>query len=148
MTTAQLWTTAEAAAVAGVQPDSWRGLMRKARQEGVDLRADRALWPDQRTPMYVAQRTLEWLDTRPRGISRDFHIANHVAAAGPGAEIAELIAVVPHPDRFDPDALREALTQSGFRIGDITVASSRGEAEQQRPRRRSHRHQQEVTNNG
>lgn len=115
----QLWTTAEAAAVAGVQPDSWRGLMRKARSEGIDLRADRSLWPDQRTPLYVARRTLQWLDTRPRGGPR--HQRTSTTATVPGTEITELIAVVPHPERIDPDALRESLAQSGYRVGDVSV---------------------------
>lgn len=116
----QLWTTAEAAAVAGVQPDSWRGLMRKARSEGIDLRADRSLWPDQRTPLYIAGRTLEWLDTRPRGGPRNQH-TNRTTATVPGTEITELIAVVPHPDRVDPDALRQSLAQSGYRVGDVSI---------------------------
>ena len=136
MTATQLWTTAEAAAVAGVQPDSFRSLMRKARQEGIDLRADRARWPDQRTPMYDARRTLNWLDTRPRGTSRDFHIANRSTAAGSGAEITELIAVVPHPEHVDPDALREALTQSGYRVGEVSVVLSRTTTEPSKNRSR------------
>lgn len=124
MTEDQLWTTAEAAAVAGVQPDSWRGMMRKARNEGIDLRADRALWPDQRTPLYVARRTLDWLDTRPRSGPREQH-TTRPAATVPGTEITELIAVVPHPNLFDPDALRECLTQSGYRVGDVSVVAKK-----------------------
>jgi len=35
--------------------------------------------------------------------------------------VGELIAVVPHPERIDPDALRESLAQSGYRVGDVSV---------------------------
>ncbi|UCN12796.1 MULTISPECIES: hypothetical protein [Mycobacterium avium complex (MAC)] len=119
----ELWTTAEAAAAAGVRPDSFRGLMRKARLDGIDLRADRTLWPDHRTPMYDAQRVRRWLDTRPRVVS-SAHREEPAAASRPPAEIAALIAVVSHPDRFDTDALRDALDHSGYRVGELSVVAT------------------------
>lgn len=120
-----LWTTAEAAAVAGVRTDSFRGLMRKARLDGVDLRADRALWPDHRTPMYDASLVRRWLASRPR-LAGGVRSAEPASVPAPKAEIAALIAVVTHPDRFDPDALRDVLDHSGYRVGEVSVVSNDG----------------------
>jgi hypothetical protein len=121
-----LWTTAEAAAAAGVRPDSFRGLMRKARVDGIDLRANRSLWPDHRTPMYDAQQVRRWLDTRPRAGSVVDHREEPAAAPESVAEIAALIAVVTHPDRFDSDALRHVLDHSGYRVGEVSVVPNDG----------------------
>ena len=48
----RLLTTREAAALAGISPAGVRQLARRARAKGVELRAPREAWPDQRTPLY------------------------------------------------------------------------------------------------
>lgn len=118
----ELWTTAEAAAAAGLRPDSFRGLMRYARLGGVDLRATRALWPDHRTPVYDAHRVRRWLDSRPRAGSGG-RGKEPDAPAEAVTEIAALIAVVACPDGFDTDALRQALDHSGYRVGEVSVVA-------------------------
>lgn len=58
-------TTGQAAARAGVSLSGWRTLAGRALQQGIDLRAPAAEWPDRRTPLYDGERVAEYLAARP-----------------------------------------------------------------------------------
>ena len=58
-------TTAQAAESLHMLPSSFRAAMSRARAAGVDLRAPRDLWPDQRTPLWDADRLDQWAQSRP-----------------------------------------------------------------------------------
>lgn len=118
----ELLSTTAAARAAGVRPDSFRSLMRKARLEGIDLRVDAGLWPDRRTPMYDAEQLRSWLAARPRG---DGGRAPREADAV--QEIAAVVAVVRDPESFDTEALRTALEQRGYRVGEVSAVTDRQE---------------------
>ena len=59
-------TTAQAAALAGMTPATFRKAMTLERRRGRDYRAPRESWPDARTPMWDAELVREWAATRPR----------------------------------------------------------------------------------
>ena len=85
-------TTAEAAAAGGFRTDPFRGLMRDARQAGIDLQAPREAWPDARTPLYDAARLDKWLANRPRGKRRNVVTAVATSTAPDVDELAEAFA--------------------------------------------------------
>lgn len=63
-------TTAQAAESVGMDPAPFRAMMTKLRQRGgPDLRLPADQWPDQRTPIYDAERVAEW-DANRRKWSR------------------------------------------------------------------------------
>lgn len=55
-------TTAQAAALADMQPGAFRGAMARARVAGVDLRTP---GPDRRTPLWDEAGLRAWLAARP-----------------------------------------------------------------------------------
>lgn len=57
-------TTAQAAALCGMAPSTFRKAMTRARAKGVDLRRPADQWPDQRTPTWDPARLREWLAAR------------------------------------------------------------------------------------
>lgn len=60
------WLTGlQAAARCHVSRSGLRSLVQRAAEGGVDVRAPRAVWPDQRTPLYDAQLVEEYLQRRP-----------------------------------------------------------------------------------
>ena len=59
-------TTAQAAALADMDPATFRKAMTRERRRGRDYRAPRDQWPDGRTPMWDADAVREWAATRVR----------------------------------------------------------------------------------
>ena len=59
-------TTAQAAALAGMDPATFRKAMTRERRRGRDYRLPADQWPDARTPMWDAELVREWAATRPR----------------------------------------------------------------------------------
>ena len=59
-------TTAEAAALAGMSPASFRKAMTLERQRGRDYRQPRESWPDARTPLWDADAVRQWSRERAR----------------------------------------------------------------------------------
>lgn len=58
-------TALQAAMTAGVSRSGFRTLAARALVAGVDLRAPRDEWPDQRTPLYDGERLAAYLAGRP-----------------------------------------------------------------------------------
>lgn len=58
-------STAQAAELVGIAPDSFRATMTRLRAQGVDLRVPEDQWPDKRTPLWDAARLRAWIRTRP-----------------------------------------------------------------------------------
>ena len=59
-------TTAEAAALAGMSPASFRKAMTLERRQGRDYRQPRESWPDARTPLWDADAVRQWSRERAR----------------------------------------------------------------------------------
>lgn len=59
-------TTAQAAALAGMAPHTFRSAMMRERNRGRDYRAPRESWPDARTPLWDAAAVREWNQNRAR----------------------------------------------------------------------------------
>lgn len=59
-------TTAQAAALAGMDPATFRKAMSRERRRGRDYRAPRESWPDARTPLWDAAAIESWHASRPR----------------------------------------------------------------------------------
>lgn len=63
-------TTAQAAALAGMDPATFRKAMSRERQRGRDYRAPRETWPDARTPLWDADAVSAWNAGRQRRTNR------------------------------------------------------------------------------
>ena len=63
-------TTAQAAALAGMDPATFRRAMTRERQRGRDYRAPRETWPDARTPLWDADAVSAWDAGRQRRTNR------------------------------------------------------------------------------
>lgn len=58
-------TTAQAAAIVGIEQTSFHTAMVRLRAKGIDLRIPQDQWPDLRTPMWDAVGLAAWMKTRP-----------------------------------------------------------------------------------
>ena len=63
-------TTAQAAALAGMDPATFRKAMHRERQHGRDYRQPRESWPDARTPLWDADAVSAWDAGRQRRTNR------------------------------------------------------------------------------
>ena len=63
-------TTAQAAALAGMDPATFRKAMTRERQRGRDYRQPRETWPDARTPLWDADAVSAWNAGRQRRTNR------------------------------------------------------------------------------
>lgn len=59
-------TTAQAAALAGMDPATFRKAMTRERQRGRDYRLPPDEWPDARTPLWDRTAVAKWSRERPR----------------------------------------------------------------------------------
>lgn len=64
-------TTAQAAALAGMSPASFRKAMTLERRRGHDYRLPRESWPDARTPLWDLMAVAKWSRERPRRNRKD-----------------------------------------------------------------------------
>lgn len=60
-----MFTTAQAAKVAGITPAAFRREMNRLRTTGTDLRLPLYRWPDARTPLYDEDAVRAWMQDRP-----------------------------------------------------------------------------------
>ena len=63
-------TTAQAAALAGMDPATFRKAMTRERRRGRDYRQPRESWPDARTPLWDLMAVAKWSRERPRRTNR------------------------------------------------------------------------------